>query len=139
MKGLIALFASALAMTFVFAGVSTNVTSKTIIKQIYNNNQAQFAMSVDNGEFEKLVNIDGVQSVFESEDYVDINCGNVGGKAYYGIFYSADGDMCAVDVAAPVELMDSCGDGFKYENLNGQKYYVESLGDNFFYYEAEFK
>lgn len=139
MKGLIALFASVFAMTFVVANVSTNLTSKTLIKQIYINNQAQFVESVDNGEFEKLVNIDGIQSVFESDEYVDINCGKVGGKAYYGIFYSADGDMCAVDVTAPIELMDACGDGYKYENANGQKYYVESLGDNYFYYEAEFK
>ena len=78
---------------------------------------------------------------------VDINmlCGGIGfgsGTSYYGIFYSDSDDLLAVNVSlGSLEELQHQGPGFisvpPFSESN-KRYYVEPLGNHFFYYEAHY-
>lgn len=120
------------------------LTSKESIMNLYTKNEELFTDAASNGSFSDLEKIKGVQEVYiyEECEYVDIQCGGSGlgpSTHYYGIFYSATDDICAIDVAGPRDELVEDGNGYRYKQSDGDnEYYVEPLGNHYFYYEAHF-
>ena len=121
---------------------SSNLTSKEAIVNLYTENEALFASAASDGSFSDLENLSGVQKVLVYDEYTDIRCGGSGfgsSTHYYGIFFSEKDDLCAVDVAGPLDELAKDGDGYRYKQSDGDnEYYVEPLGNHYFYYEAHF-
>ena len=141
MKKLIALVLALICMVSL-SSCSLNLTEKSDIISLYQNNEEVFLQAGESGDFSAIEDIKGVQSVYISEEYVDISCGGEGFGAsthYYGIFYSTNDDRCAIDVAGPMDELIEHGEGFLYQEEGGDnQYYVEPLGNRFYYYEAHF-
>ena len=108
----------------------------------YQENEAIFLQAAASGDYQPVENLKGVGEASHEKDHVDIYCGGAGFGAsthYYGIFYSTEDDLCAVSLAGPREELVAEGDGFLYQQAGGDnRYYVESLGNHFYYYEAHF-
>ena len=121
---------------------SGNLTSKESIKDLYTQNETLFASAASSGSFSDLEKLRGVQNVFVRDEYVNIECGGSGfgsSTHYYGIFFSETDDFCAVDVAGPIDELVADGDGYRYKQSDGDnEYYVEPLGNHYFYYEAHY-
>ena len=109
---------------------------------MYLKNEERFIEAAANGSFNELERIRGVQEVLVWDDYVDIRCGGSGcgpNTHYYGIFYSLSDDLCAIDVSGPLNELTADGKGYRYKQQDGDnEYYVEPLGNHYFYYEAHF-
>ncbi len=121
---------------------SNNLTDKQDIISLYEKNEETFLQAASSGDYSFVEKINGVQKVLAWDAYVDIQCGGAGfgpSTHYYGIFYSADDNLCAIDVAGPKDKLVEHGDGYLYQEENGDnRYYVEPLGNHFYYYEAHF-
>lgn len=121
---------------------SSNLTDKDDIISLYSKNEEAFVQASKSGDFSTLERIFGINKVLVLETYVDIQCGGAGfgpSTHYYGIFYSADDNLCAVDVAGPKDNLKEWENGYFYQQEDGDNtYYVEPLGNHFFYYEAHF-
>lgn len=121
---------------------SQDLPEKNDIISLYQKNEEIFIQATADRDYSKLEHINGVQKVYISEEYIDIQCGGAGlgsGTHYYGIFYSADDNLCAVDVACPKNKLVEQDSGYSYREENGDnRYYVEPLGNHFYYYEAHF-
>lgn len=121
---------------------SSNLTDKDDIISLYSKNEEAFVQASKSGDFSTLERIFGINKVLVLETYVDIQCGGAGfgpSTHYYGIFYSADDNLCAVDVAGSKDNLKEWGSGYFYQQEDvDNTYYVEPLGNHFFYYEAHF-
>ena len=131
-----------LALFATLPACSNNLTEKSDIISLYQKNEEIFLLAAENGDYSAVEGIKGVQKVLVWDTYIDIQCGGAGfgsSTHYYGIFYSADDNLCAIDVAGPKDkLIEHC-DGYLYQEESGDnRYYVESLGNHFYYYEAHF-
>ena len=119
-----------------------NLTDIEDIKKVYLDNEDLFIAAAQNEDFLSLKKIKGIQDVYIGEEYVGLDCGGAGlgsSTHYYGIFYSEEDNICAVDVAGPYDEMAEDGKGYKYIQKDGDnRYYVEPLGNHYFYYEAHF-
>ncbi len=138
----------AIVLLFLIAAALSACTSaldeKSEIIAMYRKNEEIFWQAAKSGNFTAVESIRGVQSVYISETYTDISFGGAGfgsSSHYLGIFYSADDSLSAVDVAGmcfPDELTAQ-GDGYFYQDEDSDnRYYVEPLGNHFFYYEAHY-
>lgn len=133
-----------LTVICLLSACSSNLTSKESIVNLYAKNEALFIDAASDGSFSDLEKITGVQSVyvFDEYEYVDIQCGGSGfgsSTHYYGIFYSETDNLCAIDVAGPRDELVEDGSGYRYKQSDGDnEYYVEPLGNHYFYYEAHF-
>ena len=131
-----------LIMVCFLSACSGNLTSKESIEKIYIKNETLFVNAASDRSFSDLEKISGVQKVLIWDEYVDIQCGGSGlgsGTHYYGIFYSEADDLCAVEVAGPLDELVAVGNGYRYKQSDGDnEYYVEPLGNHYFYYEAHF-
>ena len=131
-----------LIMVCFLSACSGNLTSKESIEKIYIKNETLFVNAASDRSFADLEKISGVQKVLIWDEYVDIQCGGSGlgsGTHYYGIFYSEADDLCAVEVAGPLDELVAVGNGYRYKQSDGDnEYYVEPLGNHYFYYEAHF-
>ena len=132
----------AVSLFISLAACSRNLTDKNDIVSLFRKNEQTFLQAAKSGDYSAVGRISGVQKVYASETYVDIQCGGAGvgpSTHYYGIFYSADDDLSAVDVAGPRDKLMEYGDGYLYQEDDGDnRYYVEPLGNHFYYYEAHF-
>lgn len=124
------------------ASCSKNLTDKNDIISLFHKNEDCFKEASASGEYNELERIKGVQEVIIWDNYVDIQCGGSGfgpSTHYYGIFFSLSDDLCAIDVADPADELKEDGNGYRYRQQNGDnEYYVEPLGNHYFYYEAHF-
>ena len=119
------------------------LTGRDQIIRLYRKNEAAFSRAAETGDFAPLAEIDGVQRVRTEERCVHILCGGIGagsGTAYFGIFYAASDDLLAVRVSlGTAEELQPEGEGFLYVSPvrgSNKRYYLEPLGNHFFYYEA---
>lgn len=123
-------------------GCSRNLAEKGKIIALFQQNEALFLQAAQTGEYTTLEGIDGIERVYTSENYVDISCGGDGfgpSTHYYGIFYSEEDDLCAIDLAGPKDELVEHEGGYLYQQENGaNRYYVELLENHFYYYEAHF-
>ena len=134
-----------LLSVFILVGLvscSQNLTDKNYIISLFRKNENCFVEASTSGEYNEVKKIKGIQEVIVCDDYVDIQCGGSGlgsSTHYYGIFFSLTDDLCAVDVAGPADELTEDGNGYRYKQQNGDnEYYVEPLGNHYFYYEAHF-
>ena len=131
-----------LIVVCLLSACSGNTTSKESVVNLYTKNETMFVNAASDGSFSDLEKISGVQKVLVWDDYVDVQCGGSGfgsSTNYYGIFFSETDNLCAVDVAGPLDELVSDGIGYRYRQPDGDnEYYVESLGNHYFYYEAYF-
>ena len=141
MKKVVAMMMSLVVMIW-FSACSVNLTDKSDIVSLYQKHEEKFLLAVENGDYSAIEGIRGVQKVLVWDTYIDIQCGGAGfgsSTHYYGIFYSADDNLCAIDVAPSGYMLVEYGDGYLYQEENGDnRFYVEPLGDHFYYYEAHF-
>ena len=132
----------AVSVLLTIAACNRNLTEKNDIISLFQKNKAVFLQAVSSGDYSALERVNGVQNVYCAATYIDIKCGGAGlgsSTHYYGIFYSADDNLCAIDVAGPRDQLAEYGNGYLYQETGGDnRYYVESLGDHFYYYEAHF-
>ena len=121
---------------------ASNLTSKESIENLYTKNETLFVNAASDGIFSDLEKISGIQKVLVCDEYIDIQCGGSGfgpSTHYYGIFFSEIDNICAVDVAGPFDELVEDGSGYRYKQVGGDnEYYVEPLGNHYFYYEAHF-
>ena len=131
-----------LAAVCLLTACSSELSSKESVEDLYTKNEALFIGAASDGNFACLEKISGVQKVLVWDGYVDIQCGGNGfgsGTHYYGIFFSETDDLCAVDVSGPRDGLVEDGNGYRYKQAGGDnEYYVEPLGNHYFYYEAHF-
>ena len=131
-----------LAMFFAFSACANNLTEKSDIISLYQKNEEAFLRAAESGDYREIEHIRGIQKVLIWDSYIDIQCGGAGfgpSTHYYGIFYSAEDNLCAIDVAGPRDRLVEQGNGYSYQEENGDnRYYVEPLGNHFYYYEAHF-
>ena len=131
-----------LLMVCFLSACSSNLPSKESIVNLYTKNEALFIDAASNRSFSDLEKINGVQKVLVWDEYVDIQCSGSGFSSsthYYGIFFSEDDNLCAVDIAGPLDELVEDGNGYRYKQSDGDnEYYVEPLGNHYFYYEAHF-
>ena len=135
-------FLALFAMFIALSACSYNLTEKSDIISLYQKNEKIFLLAAENGDYSAIERIKGVQKVLVLDTYIDIQCGGAGfgpGTHYYGIFYSADDNLCTIDVAGPRDKLVEHGEGYLYQEKSGDnRYYVEPLGNHFYYYEAHF-
>lgn len=131
-----------LGIVVTMSACSIGTLEKADVISLFQDNLTTFLQVAESGDFLALESIRGVESVYKSENYVDISCGGAGMGAsthYYGIFYSIEDDLCAIDVAGPRNELTAFENGYLYQQTDGDnRYYVESLGNHYFYYEAHF-
>ena len=135
---------AALTICGLIAGVLCllNLTNKGMITRLYQRNEEAFLRAASIGDYSAVERIVGVRRVNMRDTYVEICCGGSGlgsSTNYYGIFYYEGENLCAVDVDLMGGRFVVSGDGYLYEEENGDnRFYVESLGNHFYYYEAHF-
>ena len=108
-----------------------------------NKNKENIIEAVQNNDFEQIKKISGIQNVYVGDDYIDFSCGGSGmgsSTHYYGFFYSIDDNLTAWNSGAySEEELVKNGNGFLWKEKYGDNtYYVERIGEHFFYYEAHF-
>ncbi|MBQ5607968.1 MAG: hypothetical protein IIU86_02975 [Oscillospiraceae bacterium] len=137
-------FLLALLMFVSLESCSGELNSREEVIALYQKNEEAFLDAAQKGEFAPLEGIRGVTEVSIYEDHVDIYCGGTGfgsATAYYGIFYSAKDNLAAIWCAGPREQLVFDGNGYRYQEPGpggDNQYYVEPLGNHFYYYEAQF-
>ena len=135
-------FLALFAMFIALSACSYNLTEKSDIISLYQKNEKIFLLAAENGDYSAIERIKGVQKVLVLDTYIDIQCGGAGfgpSTHYYGIFYSADDNLCTIDVAGSRDKLVEHGEGYLYQEESGDnRYYVEPLGNHFYYYEAHF-
>ena len=138
----VASFLVLLALFITLPACSNNLTEKSDIISLYRKNEEIFLLAAENGDYSAIEEIKGVQKVLVRDTHTDIQCGGAGfgpSTHYYGIFYSADDDLCAIDLAGPKDKLVKYGDGYLYQEESGDnRFYVEPLGNHYYYYEAHF-
>lgn len=125
---------------------SANFTGKDKIIQLYVSHENLFSEAALTGDFESLEKISGVQkvSIRESDESceVDIFCGGSGfgsSTHYYGIRYSETFDPCACMNDDPLSEWKAEGNGYRFDEANGDNsFYYEPLGNHYFYYEEHY-
>ncbi len=121
------------------------LTKKESIISLWLENKEAFLRASEAGDYQSLSKIAGIERIETEERCINIHCGSIGfgsGGSYFGIFYSAADDLLAVNVSlgSPEELQRQ-GSGFLYVSPipeSNKRYYVEPLGNHYFYYEAHY-
>ena len=99
--------------------------------------------AIEKGDFSTFENKGFIKSIDADEATVEFYCGGAGvgsATSEVGFFYTADNDMTAVWCApSSASLLTPSGNGFEWQESNGDNwYYTEHICGNFYYYEASF-
>ena len=100
-------------------------------------------LSIQDGTIEQFENVDVVRSVSRNRDVVDFGCGGAGfgpDTTYVGFFYSADHDLAGAWCGpSDASQLQPSGKGFEWRQPDGDnRYYVEHICGEFYYYKASF-
>lgn len=139
----IAIFMCSLVIIGMLTACTNNLTSKKKIIRVFEKNEKAIVEAIESNNVEQTKEIPGIQDVYVSDDYIEFSCGGSGfgsSTHYYGFFYSLDDNLTAWNggMFHKVELVKS-GNGYRWEEKDGDNiYYVEEIGEHFFYYEAHF-
>ena len=99
--------------------------------------------AIETGDFSAFEDHHIIKEIDTDDNCIDFYCGGTGlgsATSYVGFFYSPDNNMSAVWFA-PVSTgsLTPSGNGFMWKEPNGDnRYYVERICGNFFYYEASY-
>lgn len=142
MKKMLSLFLALICFILIITACSKTATEKSEIISLFQEEEEVFLKAADSGDYSAVEKLKGVQSIYISDKYVEISCGAAGfgsNTHYYGLFYSDDDNMYAMEIVGPEDEMRENGEGYLYQEEGGDnRYYVESLGNGFYYYEAHF-
>lgn len=112
-----------------------------IIKQ-FKENEDIYNIAARTNNYTKIKKLKGVKDIYKSNDYIRIiyeTKGLVSGGSTYGIYYSNDDSLCAIDLSPSCEELKQEGNGYRYKQKNGDnEYYVEKIGNHYYYFEAHF-
>ena len=105
--------------------------------------EEELLKAIENEDFSAFENKDFIKSIDADETHVDFSCGGAGvgsGTSYVGFYYSPNDDMTVVWCApSSVNSMTASGNGFEWQEQNGDnRYYTEHICGHFYYYEASF-
>ncbi len=139
-------FGSLLAVLFIATALLSTgqgLTSRDAVVGMYEKNEKAFLTAAESRDFTALEQIDGVIEISTYQGCVDLWCGGFGlgsATSYYGIFFSEKDDLFAVLISCgSSDQLKPDGAGFRYEQTGGDnRYYVEPLGNHYFYYEAHY-
>lgn len=130
-----ALYAAISVMT------TSGLTSRDAVVRMYEKNEEAFLNAAATGDFSALEEIRGVEKVYVQNECVNFSCGGSGfgsNTQYYGIFYSKDDNLCAIRGPYSKKLEPE-NNGYRWKEPDGDnEYYVEPLGNHFFYYEEKY-
>lgn len=106
-------------------------------------NEEALLKAIEAGDYSEFENQGFIREIDAYETVVDFSCGGRGvgsGTSYVGFYYTSDDDMTAVWCAPSSEdLLTAFGDGFGWQEENGDnRYYTQHICGNFYYYEASF-
>ena len=108
----------------------------------FEKNREIFLKAAAEDDFSAVDELRWVSEVKHHSGYVDISCGAAGmgpSTRYWGLFYSETDDLLAEDWVHAGEDLVPEGNGYRWKEENGDnEYYVEPLGDHYFYWEAKF-
>ncbi len=119
--------------------------NKSKIKSIVNKNLDILNESINNNDYDEAYKIDGIEKIESqylggNKSFVDFYCYGVGlapSSIYYGFYYVNPDEPLGFQ-ATRVEL-EVDGDGWEWEESNGDNYYyTEKIVDHWYYYEAGF-
>ena len=133
------------AVLLIFAACSSQNSRRNRVRRLYQKNEASFTQAALGNDFASLEKVSGILEVKTENEHVDIRC-RAGGFAsetcYCGIFYSEKDDLlaeCFSPVPENTEKLEADGSGYRYREPGGDnQYYVESLGNHYFYYETRY-
>ena len=105
--------------------------------------EEELLKAIEDAEFSAFENKGFIKSIDVNETYVDFSCGGAGigsGTSYVGFYYSPNDDMTVVWCAPfSTNSLIPSGNGFKWQEQNGDnQYYTEHICGHFYYYEASF-
>ena len=106
-------------------------------------NEETLLDAIENRDFSSFENKGFINDVKIDGMIIDFSCGGAGvgsGTFYVGFYYAPNDDMAAVWCApASSELLLPSGNGFEWRESNGDdRYYIENICNDFYYYEASF-
>jgi hypothetical protein len=106
-------------------------------------NEDELLKAIENEDFSAFENQGFIKDIDVNNRVVDFSCGGAGlgsATSYVGFYYTPDNNMTAVWCApANSSLLTPYRKGFKWQEPNGDnRYYVEHICGNFYYYEASF-
>ena len=106
-------------------------------------NEEELLKAIEAGDYSAFENQGFIKDIDADETVVDFSCGGAGvgsGTSYVGFYYTSENDMAAVWCAPTFAgSLIPCGNGFEWQEPNGDdRYYTEHICGNFYYYEASF-
>lgn len=108
------------------------------MRQFVLENEDYLLQCIQAGEPEKLEGYGIIKSVYESGNYIEFSCEGSGFGSqtnYAGLFYSKNGNMNAARPHISPEDMIQEGNGYLWEQPEGDNtYYVEHICGRFYYY-----
>ena len=122
---------------------SDDSASESEIFEFVIENEAELLAAVEHEDFSAFENQGFIRDVSLRNGVADFPCGGGGvgsGTSYVGFFYTAADDMAAVWCApSSAALLTPSGDGFEWQERNGDnRYYVEHICGRFYYYESSY-
>lgn len=118
--------------------------SKKEIFEIVNENHFEITQAIETDDFENVEKIKGIEEILPEENYIDFYCGGKGigsETSYYGFYYSKNNaidDTKGINYPKDAELIP-VGKGFSWNETGGDnRFYVEKIIDNYFYYESHY-
>ena len=106
-------------------------------------NEAALLKAIEDKDFSDYENKGFIKKIDSDIHVVDFSCGGAGvgsGTSYVGFYFTPDNDMTAV-WCAPFSSSELTPyrKGFQWQEPDGDnRYYVEHICGNFYYYEASF-
>ena len=148
---ILALVVSLAACQTIFGGAyflylvatSDDSASESEIFEFVIENEAELLAAVEHEDFSAFENQGFIHGVSLRDGVAEFSCGGGGvgsGTSYVGFFYTETDDMAAVWCApSSAALLTPSGDGFEWQERNGDnRYYVEHICGRFYYYESSY-
>ena len=114
--------------------------SRGSILRYVENHQEELEERVERADFEGIGY--PVLEVNAAEECIEFECGGSGfgpETSYWGFFYSAEDNIHAVWCAPPRGTLRPDGDGWSWQESDGDnEYYIQHIVGHFYYYEASF-
>ena len=131
------------AVFLFLVATSDDSADKNDVFEFVSDNEEELLKAIENGDFSAFENKGFIKDIDPDEAVVNFSCGGAGvgsGTSYVGFYYTTDNDMTAVWCApSSASLLTPSGNGFEWQESNGDNwYYTEHICGNFYYYEASF-
>ena len=125
------------------AATSDDSANKDDVFQFVCEEEEALLKAIEDGDFSAFENKGFIKSIDAAPNVVDFSCGGAGvgsGTSYVGFYYTSENNMTDVWCApSSADLLTPSGNGFEWQETNGDNwYYTEHICGYFYYYEASF-